>query len=492
MRLVVEHSSNMNQLKDMCCNSFFRKTAGDLAEQYGGAQARTMLDGAFSQIGGEEADKFSGKQLNHLEGFLGMLNAGGGQKLKDHIQSKGIDPSLIDGVMNLIGQGKAAPEDVDGGVVQQDAEGKFDPSQLLSVVSSLTMGGGQGGGGMGGFMKLLGGSNGSTMQNIIDILQGLGKSFFNVKRNSDPAVQDWDQAQMPVEKDKNFLNWAMSILMDLLFPGKKPKAVIEERKDDDINPDKKKDPEDLKKWFDGHPEIGKMQKDIFDDIFDTTDDDKEKTDDDVPLVPVPRDFEPGSSCLDDASILFLNTNLLLEYRRDWRFLYSSRTHDRSLEAMTAQISWKGPTLVIVKDDEGHMFGAHCSTSWAETQDDWVGNGECFLFSIMPKMAIFHSTGKNENYQSLSGDRLAMGEAGGEFGLELKSDLSAGSSSGNVETFDTIQLSRSRDFNIDHIEVWGLGPQPDADDERRNFAPRRPNLTITGGNADVFDLDSQMM
>ena len=24
---------------------------------------------------------------------------------------------------------------------------------------------------------------------------------------------------------------------------------------------------------------------------------------------------------------------------------------------------------------------------------WVGNGECFLFSIQPKMAIFHSTGK---------------------------------------------------------------------------------------------------
>ena len=29
---------------------------------------------------------------------------------------------------------------------------------------------------------------------------------------------------------------------------------------------------------------------------------------------------------------------------------------------------------------------------------WVGNGECFLFSIQPKMAIFHSTGKVNEYQ----------------------------------------------------------------------------------------------
>jgi len=486
----------MDQLKELCCSSFFRKTAGDLAEQYGGAQARTMLDGAFSQIAGGEADNFSGKQLNSLEGFLGMLNAGGGQKLKEHIQNKGIDPSLIDGVMNLIGQGKAAPEDVDGGVVQQDADGKFDPSQLLSVVSSLTMGGGQGGGGMDGFLKLLGGSKGSTMQNIIDILQGLAKSFFNVKRNSDPAVQDWDQAQMPGGKGKNFLNWAMSVLMDLLFPGKKPKAVIEEGKDDDINPDKKKDPDDLKKWFDGHPEIGKMQKDIFDDIFDTTDDDKEKADDDVPLVPVPRDFEPGSSCLDDASILFLNTNLLLEYRKDWRCLYNSTAAGGLFWLdLVDKISWKGPTLIIIKDDGGHVFGAHCSTSWADTGDDWIGNGECFLFSIEPKMAIFHSTGKNENYQQMNKDapcHLAMGGSEGAYGLEIVGNMTSGSSSGNVDTFDTIQLSHSQKFNIEHMEFWGLGPEPNEDDERRNFAPRRPNLRITGGNADVFDLDSQMM
>ena len=38
-------------------------------------------------------------------------------------------------------------------------------------------------------------------------------------------------------------------------------------------------------WIDGHPEIGKMQKDIFDDIFDTTDDDATEENDPAPIVP---------------------------------------------------------------------------------------------------------------------------------------------------------------------------------------------------------------
>ena len=47
----------------------------------------------------------------------------------------------------------------------------------------------------------------------------------------------------------------------------------------------------LQGWFDGHPEIGKMQKDVFDDIFDTTDDDATEEDDPAPLVPTPTDFQ---------------------------------------------------------------------------------------------------------------------------------------------------------------------------------------------------------
>ena len=91
-----------------------------------------------------------------------------------------------------------------------------------------------------------------------------------------------------------------------------------------------------------------MQKDVFDDIFDTGDDDENADDDSPPIVPMPSDYEDNCSCLDNASILFLNTNLLLEYRKNWRFLYSTRNHGRSLTEMMDKICYKGPTILIVK------------------------------------------------------------------------------------------------------------------------------------------------
>ena len=48
---------------------------------------------------------------------------------------------------------------------------------------------------------------------------------------------------------------------------------------------------------------------------------------------------------------------------------------------------------------------------------------------------------------------------GNFGLELNSDLTEGTSSGDIQTFHTIQLSEQQYFSIDHVEVrtfWNGG------------------------------------
>ena len=91
-------------------------------------------------------------------------------------------------------------------------------------------------------------------------------------------------------------------------------------------------------------------------------------------------MQENCTCLDNASILFINTNLLLEHRKDWRFLYSSQTHARSLEVssvnlfaidslslsgqeLMSRVLYKGPTVLVVRDAEGNVFGAHASTSW---------------------------------------------------------------------------------------------------------------------------------
>ena len=63
-------------------------------------------------------------------------------------------------------------------------------------------------------------------------LQILKKHFILI------ICQDWDSAGAGQNSsDGNFLNWAMSVIRQLLFPGKKPKEIIETGDDDDIDTD---------------------------------------------------------------------------------------------------------------------------------------------------------------------------------------------------------------------------------------------------------------
>ena len=58
-------------------------------------------------------------------------------------------------------------------------------------------------------------------------------------------------------------------------------------------------------WIDGHPDIGKMQKDIFDNIFDTADDDASEESRSAPIVPTTTDFTENFSCLDHARLFVI-------------------------------------------------------------------------------------------------------------------------------------------------------------------------------------------
>ena len=84
-------------------------------------------------------------------------------------------------------------------------------------------------------------------------------------------------------------------------------------------------------------------------------------------------FQANCSSLNKDYFNFINNNLQSEIRDDWRFLFSTEKNARSLEEMTKQISYRGPTILVVKDKEGKMFGAYASLSWAT--GSWLGDGE---------------------------------------------------------------------------------------------------------------------
>merc|ERR1711988_790599 len=154
-----------------------------------------------------------------------------------------------------------------------------------------------------------------------------------------PALQGWDAAGAGKNQDDdNMGKWADNLIGDLVFPGKKPKEIVQ---DDEDPKGKETNDDDVKGWFDGHPEIGKMQKDVFDDIFDTTDEDTDETreEEEVPLIPAPTGFQPDCSILDNASILFLNNKINLDLRKTWRFLYSTKTSDNDFVEFPKSIQY---------------------------------------------------------------------------------------------------------------------------------------------------------
>lgn len=323
----------------------------------------------------------------------------------------------------------------------------------------------------------------------------MAKSFFAMQMGKNKSMSDWGDAGTNNNKDDdNFGNWGGHVVKDLIDPGKKDK----DRMDDDPNEDKPTGGDDnVKGWFDGHPEIGKMQKDVFDDIFDTTDeDDEDRLDDDpTPLIPAPKGFEPDCTVLDQASILFLNTNILLDLRKEWRFLYSFKTHSKDGSGFIDKIELMGPTIVLIRDTSGNMFGVFTSTSWADSEGGWIGNGDSFIFAIKPKMAVFHATGKDDNIMFMSKTEdpmLGLGGRKGRFGLSLNRDLASGSYHEDVDTFDLPPGVTSEEFEVELVEVWGLGPETDPDRERSKLHVRKANTRVRGGDVDMGDLMDQIM
>lgn len=75
-------------------------------------------------------------------------------------------------------------------------------------------------------------------------------------------------------------------------------------------------------------------------------------------------FDEIPTLLDIPSMLTLNGTLPATLRHRWRLLFSTKTHGESFQSLLHQISHQGPTLVIIRDTDGHVFGGFASTSWA--------------------------------------------------------------------------------------------------------------------------------
>nr|XP_006014546.2 PREDICTED: TLD domain-containing protein 1-like [Latimeria chalumnae] len=69
------------------------------------------------------------------------------------------------------------------------------------------------------------------------------------------------------------------------------------------------------------------------------------------------------SILSLPAIMYLNAHLPSELQQQWQLVFSSCIHGESFSQLCSKIVHKGPSILIVKDNDGHIFGGFASHSW---------------------------------------------------------------------------------------------------------------------------------
>eukprot|EP00250_Pteridium_aquilinum_P001446 c11640_g1_i2 orf=41-1204(+) len=148
--------------------------------------------------------------------------------------------------------------------------------------------------------------------------------------------------------------------------------------------------------------------------------------------------------------------------QEWALLYHSSVHGFSFNTFLSRLtSVGGPSILLIKDQDGCIFGGYASQSW-ERNHDFFGDLKCFLFSLQPQTAIYRATGANNNmlwcavnYTSESiPNGVGFGGQKNHFGIFLPASLDRGYAFPSV-TFGNPCLSSKPAFGIDTIECWGV-------------------------------------
>uniref|UniRef100_UPI00398E5AFD MTOR-associated protein MEAK7 n=1 Tax=Pristiophorus japonicus TaxID=55135 RepID=UPI00398E5AFD len=171
--------------------------------------------------------------------------------------------------------------------------------------------------------------------------------------------------------------------------------------------------------------------------------------------------------LDIPSIMYLNLNLPSESQHQWKLLFSSQAHGESFSRLFGQILHQGPSLLVIKDFDGYIFGGFASHSWA-VKPQFQGDRKCFLFTLSPQLGVYTCTGYNDHYMYLNHGQqtmpngLGMGGQHNYFGLWIDSDYGGGHSKAKPRctTYNSPQLSAQEYFKINILEVWTVGTPPE--------------------------------
>ncbi|CAL1532322.1 unnamed protein product [Lymnaea stagnalis] len=186
----------------------------------------------------------------------------------------------------------------------------------------------------------------------------------------------------------------------------------------------------------------------------------------LPRVPQVRDtnWSRFKTILDFPTVLFLNSALYPDLQTQWKLIFSNNLHGCSFSQLLQHLRNKGPSYLIIRDKDGHVFGGFAAISW-EINPKFTGNTSCFLFKVKPNFSIYTATGYNVNFMYLNHqvqtlpNGLGMGGQFEYFGFWIDQSFDKGHSKagsrGNT-TYGSPQLSAQVEFEVDCMEAWAVG------------------------------------
>jgi len=274
-----------------------------------------------------------------------------------------------------------------------------------------------------------------TTDSLKTCLKLIFKAFSKANKKKNLSTSDEDSAKL-----------ASSLVHDLIFHGEKRKSSFPKQETSvDI------ELEDIEKVLLGNPLIENMISEIMNHCFQ------------VVLRPqtlLPK-LPPGNkTSLSLLQVLFLNFQLPHEVRHLWRPIYNTDIHGESFSKFTGCITNQGPSIIVVWDDQGNVFGGFATDSW-KLGPKFYGKPETFLFHLHPKMNIYDTTPFNTNYQYFNlkqktmPNGLGMGGQLEYFGFWIDSEFGIVKTSPTCSTYHSAQLGQG-DGKIKKIEVFGVG------------------------------------
>lgn len=181
----------------------------------------------------------------------------------------------------------------------------------------------------------------------------------------------------------------------------------------------------------------------------------------VPQLQYPDDISSNTLILRKEYAWHIGGALSQSEVEDWKLLYHSAIDGLSFNTFMGNISsGDGPTVLVIKDTEGYIYGGYASQQW-ERQSAFYGDMRSFLFQLYPRASIFRPTGANNNLQwcavNFSSDSIPNGFGFGgrenHFGLFISANFDQGHTF-SCTTFNSPCLSKSSRIYPEVIECWG--------------------------------------